>query len=178
MRDALTEQMSLHEEFEAIAVENGSKGVQAAKARQIDLVSRDVGLPDIDGRESVRILRKNGLSSRDTAQRACRRRAFPLKYSSRHDPSPGCVSALPVAGACCHSAQLIGIDQPKAALLPCGLEETARAPASGLLVGDAHDCRRNLEPCETAGAGFQRADLIACGDRRIALGSQPRLVGL
>ena len=32
MRDALTEQLSLHEEFEAIAVENCSKGVQAAKA--------------------------------------------------------------------------------------------------------------------------------------------------
>jgi CheY-like chemotaxis protein len=31
MRDALTEQLSLHEEFEAIAVENGSKGVQASQ---------------------------------------------------------------------------------------------------------------------------------------------------
>ena len=31
LRDALTEQLSLHEEFEAEAVENGSKGVQAAK---------------------------------------------------------------------------------------------------------------------------------------------------
>ena len=60
MRDALTEQLSLHEEFEALAVENGSKGVQAAKAGQIDLVIMDVGLPDIDGREAVRILRKNG----------------------------------------------------------------------------------------------------------------------
>ena len=38
MRDALTEQLSLHEEFEAVAVENGSKGVQAAKAGQIDPV--------------------------------------------------------------------------------------------------------------------------------------------
>ena len=30
MRDALTEQLSLLEEFEALAVENGSKGVQAS----------------------------------------------------------------------------------------------------------------------------------------------------
>ena len=59
LRDALTEQLSLHEEFEALAVENGSKGVQTAKAGQIDLVIMDVGLPDIDGREVVRILRKN-----------------------------------------------------------------------------------------------------------------------
>ena len=63
LRDALAEQLSLHEEFEAVAVENGSKGVQAAKAGQIDLVIMDVGLPDIDGREAVRILRKNGFKA-------------------------------------------------------------------------------------------------------------------
>jgi DNA-binding response OmpR family regulator len=63
LRDGLTEQLSLHEEFEAVAAENGSKGVQAAKAGQIDLVIMDVGLPDIDGREVVRILRKNGFKA-------------------------------------------------------------------------------------------------------------------
>jgi DNA-binding response OmpR family regulator len=30
LRDALTEQLSLHEEFEAVAAENGSKGVLSA----------------------------------------------------------------------------------------------------------------------------------------------------
>jgi DNA-binding response OmpR family regulator len=63
LRDALTEQLSLHEEFEAVAAENGSKGVQAAKAGQIDLVIMDVGLPDIDGREAVRMLRRNGFKA-------------------------------------------------------------------------------------------------------------------
>src|ERR1700693_6218204 len=63
LRDALSEQLSLYEEFEAVAVENGSKGVQAAKAGQIDLVIMDVGLPDIDGHEAVRILRKNGFKA-------------------------------------------------------------------------------------------------------------------
>ena len=63
LRDALTEQLSLHEEFEAVAVENGSKGVQTAKTGQVDLVIMDVGLPDIDGREAVRILRKNGFKA-------------------------------------------------------------------------------------------------------------------
>ena len=63
LRDALTEQLSRHEEFEAVAVENGTKGVQAAKAGQIDLVIMDVGLPDIDGREAVRILRRNGFKA-------------------------------------------------------------------------------------------------------------------
>jgi DNA-binding response OmpR family regulator len=63
LRDALTEQFSLHEEFEAVAAENGSKGVQAAKAGQIDLIIMDVGLPDIDGREAARILRKSGFKA-------------------------------------------------------------------------------------------------------------------
>lgn len=63
LREALVEQLSLHEEFHAIAADTGSKGVQAAKAGQIDLVIMDVELPDIDGREAVRILRKNGFKS-------------------------------------------------------------------------------------------------------------------
>jgi DNA-binding response OmpR family regulator len=63
LRDALVEQLSLHEEFHAVAADTASKGVQAAKAGQIDLVIMDVELPDIDGREAVRILRKNGFKS-------------------------------------------------------------------------------------------------------------------
>src|SRR5262249_59910149 len=63
LREALVEQLALHEEFESIAVDNGTKGVQAAKAGQIDLVIMEVGLPDVDGREAVRILRKNGFKA-------------------------------------------------------------------------------------------------------------------
>jgi DNA-binding response OmpR family regulator len=63
LREALVEQLALHEEFEAVAAENGTKGVQAAKTGQIDLVIMDVGLPDIDGREAVRMLRKGGFKS-------------------------------------------------------------------------------------------------------------------
>jgi DNA-binding response OmpR family regulator len=63
MRDALVEQLALHEEFEAVAAENGTKGVQAAKVGHVDLVIMDVGLPDVDGREAVRILRKNGFKA-------------------------------------------------------------------------------------------------------------------
>jgi CheY-like chemotaxis protein len=40
LREALVEQLALHEEFESIAVDNGTKGVQTAKAGQIDLVRR------------------------------------------------------------------------------------------------------------------------------------------
>src|SRR3984893_1980803 len=63
LRDALLEQLALHEEFEATAVESGTKGVAAAKTGQIDLVIMDVGLPDLDRREAVRILRKNGVQA-------------------------------------------------------------------------------------------------------------------
>jgi DNA-binding response OmpR family regulator len=63
LRDALVEQIALHEEFEPVAVENGTSGVAAAKAGQIDLIIMDVGLPDIDGREAVRILRKSGFKA-------------------------------------------------------------------------------------------------------------------
>src|SRR3954469_12402958 len=59
----LVEQIALHDEFEAIAVDSGTNAVSAAKADQIDLVIMDVGLPDVDGREAVRILRKNGFKA-------------------------------------------------------------------------------------------------------------------
>ncbi|MEF7550392.1 response regulator, partial [Bacillus anthracis] len=60
LRDTLVEQLSLHEEFEASAVDTGAKGATAAKANSPDLVLIDVGLPDTDGREVVRSLRKGG----------------------------------------------------------------------------------------------------------------------
>ena len=63
LREALVEQLALHEEFDAISVDSGTKGVQAAKNGQIDLVIMDVGLPDVDGREAVRILRKDGFKA-------------------------------------------------------------------------------------------------------------------
>ena len=71
--EALTEQLSLLEEFDAVAAQNGSDGIRAAKAGQTDLVIMDVGLPDLDGHTAVRILRKGGfkapiivLTGRDT----------------------------------------------------------------------------------------------------------------
>src|SRR5262249_37834589 len=63
LRNALVEQLALHDEFEAVAVDTGTKGVQEAKGGQVDLVIMDVGLPDVDGREAVRILRKNGFKA-------------------------------------------------------------------------------------------------------------------
>ena len=43
LRGALTDQLSLYEEYEAAAAENGNQGIQVAKTERIDLVIMDVG---------------------------------------------------------------------------------------------------------------------------------------
>jgi DNA-binding response OmpR family regulator len=58
--EALKEQLSLHKEFDAVVAQNASEGIQIVRAELIDLVIMDIGLPDIDGHEAVRILRRNG----------------------------------------------------------------------------------------------------------------------
>lgn len=63
LRGALKEQLALHEEFQAEAVDTAQAALQQAKNGHFDLVLMDVGLPDMDGREAVRILRKNGFKS-------------------------------------------------------------------------------------------------------------------
>lgn len=60
LRETLAEQLALHEEFSVQTAENATKGVTAAKSDHIDLIIMDVGLPDLDGREAVKLIRKNG----------------------------------------------------------------------------------------------------------------------
>lgn len=60
LREALAEQLRLHEEFQVAEADTGARGLAAAKCDQVDMVLMDVGLPDIDGREAVKILRKGG----------------------------------------------------------------------------------------------------------------------
>ena len=63
LREALTEQLALYEEFEVITEVNATNGVSTARKEHVDLLVMDVGLPDMDGREAVKILRKNGFKS-------------------------------------------------------------------------------------------------------------------
>lgn len=63
LRDALAEQLRLHEEFTVVEAPTAAAGMQIAKNDQIDMVLMDVGLPDIDGREAVKLLRKGGFKS-------------------------------------------------------------------------------------------------------------------
>jgi DNA-binding response OmpR family regulator len=63
LRESLVEQLSLYEEFEIENEPNGTRGVQRARQGHVDLVLMDVGLPDMDGREAVKLLRKGGFKA-------------------------------------------------------------------------------------------------------------------
>ncbi len=63
LRDALQEQLSLYEEFKISTEASATKGINAARSGHVDLLIVDVGLPDMDGREAVKIIRKNGIKA-------------------------------------------------------------------------------------------------------------------
>ena len=63
LRTTLAEQLSLHEEFSVSQESNATRGIAAARAGIVDLLIMDVGLPDMDGREAVKALRKGGFKS-------------------------------------------------------------------------------------------------------------------
>lgn len=63
LRETLVEQLSLYEEFTTLEETTAGKGIQTARANQIDLLIMDVGLPDMDGREAVKLLRKGGFKA-------------------------------------------------------------------------------------------------------------------
>ncbi|MBB3999794.1 response regulator transcription factor [Aureimonas pseudogalii] len=63
LRTTLVEQLSLHEEFVVSQEPTATKGINAARTGIVDLVIMDVGLPDMDGREAVKLLRKSGFKA-------------------------------------------------------------------------------------------------------------------
>ena len=63
LRQTLAEQLSLYEEFNVLQEPTAAKGIATARAGLIDLVVMDVGLPDMDGREAVKLLRKSGFKA-------------------------------------------------------------------------------------------------------------------
>jgi DNA-binding response OmpR family regulator len=63
LRDALAEQISMHEEFLVVCADCSKAAITAVQENTIDLAIMDVGLPDMDGREAVKIMRKNGFKS-------------------------------------------------------------------------------------------------------------------
>ena len=61
MRDALGEQLDLMGEFAAQRLSTGAEALGAARAHKVDLILMDVGLPDLDGRDVCRALRRAGV---------------------------------------------------------------------------------------------------------------------
>ncbi len=63
LRESLRDQLALHEEFDIRTAGTAGQGIDVAKKERLDLVILDVGLPDMDGREACKILRKTGFKS-------------------------------------------------------------------------------------------------------------------
>ena len=63
LREALIEQFVMTEEFAVVEASTGADALQHLKNGLFDLLIVDVGLPDTDGRELCRLMRKQGLKT-------------------------------------------------------------------------------------------------------------------
>lgn len=63
LRRTLVEQFDLTDEFEVLEAGTAAQALQSAREDRLDLVVMDVGLPDMDGREGVRLMRRNGFKA-------------------------------------------------------------------------------------------------------------------
>ena len=61
LREALGEQLMTTEDFDVSEAANGQEAMAKVKDEICDLVILDVGLPDTDGRELCRLMRKQGV---------------------------------------------------------------------------------------------------------------------
>ena len=61
LRHSLAEQLQLHEEFNAAQAANAGEALEMAKTQYFDAILLDVGLPDMDGRELCRVMRRSGI---------------------------------------------------------------------------------------------------------------------
>jgi len=64
LTETLIDQFKLHDEFSVEPIATANEGIERVKEEaHIDLMLLDVGLPDMDGREACRVMRKNGFKS-------------------------------------------------------------------------------------------------------------------
>ena len=61
LREALAEQLVATEDFDTFEAGDGATGMERIREEQYDLVILDVGLPDTDGRELCKRMRKAGV---------------------------------------------------------------------------------------------------------------------
>ena len=63
LRKTLVDQLSHYREFELIEGGTAAEALSKVRDGHVDLMLLDVGLPDMDGREAVKILRREGFKS-------------------------------------------------------------------------------------------------------------------
>lgn len=63
LREALSEQLVMTEDFDVFEASTGADGMEKAKAEHYDMIILDVGLPDTDGRELCKRMRKAGVKA-------------------------------------------------------------------------------------------------------------------
>ena len=63
LREMLSEQLQLHEEFAPTQAASGAQCLDLMKTTNFDVILLDVGLPDMDGRDVCRLMRRNGVTS-------------------------------------------------------------------------------------------------------------------
>jgi DNA-binding response OmpR family regulator len=61
LRQSLTEQLELYGEFAVAECDTAARAIEMAGAERFDAILLDIGLPDMDGRELCRILRRSGV---------------------------------------------------------------------------------------------------------------------
>src|SRR5271163_2481101 len=61
LRQSLAEQLELNEEFASVQCDSAAQTLQIASTERFDTIVLDVGLPDMDGRELCRLLRRAGV---------------------------------------------------------------------------------------------------------------------
>jgi DNA-binding response OmpR family regulator len=61
LREALGEQLLMTQGFDVFEAANGSDAMEKVKGELYDLIVLDIGLPDTDGRELCRLMRKQGV---------------------------------------------------------------------------------------------------------------------
>lgn len=63
LRQTLSEQLRIREEFETYEAATGEAALALLKELNFDAMLMDVGLPDIDGRELCRLIRRQGIKA-------------------------------------------------------------------------------------------------------------------